>query len=314
MARTWDNNMEFINNVTPLNQENMMRLVNNLIVIYDSIKNLIVNPTPGEEGPSSPLPESSGDNIIRYVVAVDYDMLWTEDELPSGGNLRAGCRYFIAVRDDPVAYKYHLEIWLYQNATDGWWTNPNDDQDHCWDRCTHDKLYICKNTNKCYYMLNSAGSATLSGPVTPGTTDQAAAFMTETAQACSQIYVGSWDGEFGMPQNMFYRFKMVTITFKIDPSSQSNAPGYYSVSFDPWYFRMTGNHGYIYVPVVIAYDENEYGTNFSATDKAVLRVYNDDSEHKFKFHLFRDANDGDGLKVDILTVVGAADIMLGWRS
>ncbi len=306
----WNPDIEFWNNITPLNRTNMMKLVENLDFLYSHIANLITN---SEGEVETPLPTASGDGIIRYVVTVTKDMIWTSSSLPSGTDLIEGGRYFIAILENEQTYKYHLEIWYY---TDGdWWTNPDYDEtditnvytERCWDRCTHDKLYTCQNTNKCYYMNNSLGTATLGRPLEPGTTNQARSFMTETAEAARTIFNGagtqSIDGWAGYARSNLLRYKVIIANFTIPEYSETAGSGpLLTVAFNPWYVinKVT------FAPFVKPYGTWD-GDNLTSIATGTLRIKDDLDSGKFYFDAFIGTAK---LRPYIHELVGVADISI----
>jgi hypothetical protein len=92
----------FQNNITPLNALNLNKLKNNLLYLLENVESLI----PLIGGSSTPLPQQSGDGIIRYVLTVAHDMIYRcnaarngiEGNLPTG--MQADQRYFVAVCDN----------------------------------------------------------------------------------------------------------------------------------------------------------------------------------------------------------------------
>ena len=82
----------FENNITPLNERNLNQLSGNIDYVYNVIKGLI----PNSKDRASPLPDASGDGLIRYVLTVSQDMIYTPEVNPP----REEGRYFVAVPDE----------------------------------------------------------------------------------------------------------------------------------------------------------------------------------------------------------------------
>ena len=196
---SYNQDLRFKNNITPLDANHLNALVDNIDFVYNAIKELI--PTIGTS--LTPLPTAGGDGIIRYVVPVSYDMIWIKDPSDSSESSSDsseppldldGSYFFVAVLDDSEQNRYHLEIWC-RDEQGNW--KENDDwatkiitetnlviqyTNRAWEHCTHDKMYVCQNTNQCYYMLNKYGMG-VSSSITPGTTDQSGVFMTSAMYA-----------------------------------------------------------------------------------------------------------------------------------
>jgi len=90
------------------------QLVENLKYLYDIVINLI--PAAGTN--VTPLPTASGDGIIRYVVSVNRDMIWTSTTPPPASEREDEGRYFVAVYEEYEysKYRYHLEIWKWEGT------------------------------------------------------------------------------------------------------------------------------------------------------------------------------------------------------
>lgn len=310
----WTAGINFKDNITPLDHDHLQQLVDNIEFLEERISVLITNST------NKPLPQASGDGIIRYVVNVEQDMIYvgSAQQVPSVPGATAGGRYFIAVLDSRSGsnYNYHLEIWKYVGGnnweSDSSWSETIGDiqyTKYAWDRCTHDKLYICKNTNKCYFMKSSKGIGTLNHALHSGTTDDAAAFMTETAEAARTIYNGGGDyaidGWAGYSRSNLLRYRIIIANITVpEIGEQFDSGPLLTVAFNPWFVL----NKMVFAPFVKPignWDERGSG-GLTDLKLGTLRIKDDDPDSSnFYFDAFIGTTK---LRPYIHTIIGVADV------